>query len=85
MAKQYEMEGATLEYDGRMYIIPKRDLNAYRVPDDVARELRASLKADDSPHSVVPIEAGFGCIPLDKNRYPGAYTEEDFITFSRIH
>jgi hypothetical protein len=85
MAKQFEMEGATIEVEGRTYIIPTRELNAYRIPDELARELRASLKAEDSPHSVTALKGVFGCIPLDKQQYSGPFTEEDFITVSRTH
>jgi hypothetical protein len=91
MAKAYEIQGATLEIDGVVYFIPTRELKAYRVPDAVAPEFRPALKVDAKGRTtpgggtIAAVRAAFGYLPLDKQRYSGPFTSEDFITVSRLH
>lgn len=91
MAKKYEIQGATLEVDGAVYFIPTRELKAYRVPDAVTPDFRPALKVDAKGQptpgggTIAAVPAAFGYIPLDKQRYSGPFTSEDFITMSRLH
>lgn len=51
------VEGVLMVVGPEVFIIPRDDLRAFRVPDDVAAQARAKL-ADESPE-VAPFGAGF--------------------------
>ncbi|HEY8549436.1 MAG TPA: hypothetical protein VIL35_05750 [Vicinamibacterales bacterium] len=91
MAKRHEIEGATIEVGDAIYFVPTRELKAYRVPDAVAKEFQPALKVGDRPQktpgngSIVSVRASFGHVGLEPDRYSGPFTEEDFITVSRLH
>jgi len=90
-AKKYEIQGAAMEIEGVVYFIPPRELKAYRVPDAIASDFRPWLTPHfkGRPHieggPLGPIRASFGYVPLDKQRYSGPFTSEDFITVRRVH
>lgn len=88
--KEYEVQGATIEVDGVVYFIPRRELKAYKVPKKMASDFRPWLAPayKDRPRPIGgpigPVRASFGYVPLDRQQYSGAFTSEDFITMSRV-
>lgn len=91
MTKKYEIEGATLEVEGAVYFVPASELKAYRLPKKFAPDFRPWLAPSFKGPTAVgggplgPVRATYGYVPIEKDRYSGVFTEEDFITYSRVH